>query len=173
MAHLSIAKFARVAGVSRQAIYKHVRKGRFEMHRGKIDTEHAGVQRYLAQRATKPDGCSREPDDPEKEALKLRKLEAQCERLKLQNDEVAARLLPIDLILRGVLKPLEESDRKDVPELCRKVAKLLHAAVADGASHQEVEKLLREALSNFIKTRKQTIKEAIFNREPGESPFFD
>lgn len=172
---VTVTEFAKRAGVSRQAIYKALNKGRFNYTNKKINLEDPEVVEYLQrQRGGEPAPAGPPPSDgppsvskPKSEPanpaaskrveLENYKIGQQSLHLKMRNDETAGRLIPRDLVIAAVINPLETEQSRLLTDGCQTIAGLMFAEFKAGGTLEDCERILREQLTKFIRARKANI----------------
>jgi hypothetical protein len=196
------ADFARVSGVSRQAVHKALKSGDL-FHAetdGKIDTEHPAARKWLLDHDVDPahvrlglhkprekaTAARRQPaqeDVPDvselvdqslrwvtdtygsneafAEWLDRRKTIGEIHRLELANAEKEGRLIPRDGVQAFVMAAIDATFRRLLRDFPKTVAQLAYSEARAGASLEETEAKIRDAVASQLRPMKLKVARSL------------
>ena len=80
---------------------------------------------------------------------------------RIKNAKSLGELVSQDVIRQGVVMPVDAAHRKILTDGARNIAHRAHSKVASGGSVEEVEKLVQDTLSSFLKPMKSKIERVL------------
>lgn len=175
-----IQEFADMAGVSRQAIWKAVKKGTLIETNGKIDENSPQAQAYLnpqlnprgkpfegpsvappAQQAQRQPDPDAPPPFRSKAELEIHRLQQQIVSLKLRNQEALGHLIPREKVERLIFQPISTAHQRILTDGAKSIAAYVHPMVLGGSTVEDVEAYIRKQISGFIRAAKRQMTKVI------------
>ena len=97
--------------------------------------------------------------------LKSIKLIEDVTEKRIKNEEKLGNLVELDLIKQSVIEPMETCNVQLLTDGMQTLAMQVHAKVTADGTVQQIEDILREHVSSFLKRSKNKIQRAIRNAE--------
>jgi len=166
---MKVAEFAKMAGVSRPAIYKAIKSGRLPpLVDGQLDPSCPDSRWFLEGHDVRPDGgeAGAVPEEADPEAtesgittrseVELRKTEAQAKHWELKNARERGELIDRELVAKAI-EITDSEHRRLLADGAQTIAKVTHDLVRTDATKEEVIEAVREEISGFLKSWKRQI----------------
>ena len=158
---LTVAEFAVKAGVSRQAIYKAIKKGRLTVKGGKVDendpqsAEYLSVSNPSVSRQLSMAKAAHVPEN-QRAAFDMEKAKQQAIHWQLRNARERGSLIDRELVAKSV--EITDSEHKRLlADGSQTIAKIAFDLVKTGASKEDVIEAIRSELSGALKSWKSQI----------------